>query len=202
MQSSQCNAASSWARCAPGEPLQLPARSCNSFWWLLGSTRGKTPSGVDLRKAAEARRGARDGPRQTFLALRAGGGVWQPARRRQAPFDATGDRVERAADQRGGGCLSFGYHSISVVGCSVGSCNSTHAWPSSNTRGWNSIYASSTPSGCDSSHSWSWISRGRCCQPSTGRNSSKRRCSEEVERHARGGSHDQVEGEACHQPTG
>ena len=89
-----------------------------------------------------------------------------------------------------------------VVGCSVGSCNSTHAWPSSNTRGWNSIYASSTPSGCDSSHSWSWISRGRCCQPSTGCNSSKRRCSEEVERHARGGSHDQVEGEACHHSTG
>ena len=68
-----------------------------------------------------------------------------------------------------------------VVGCSVGSCNSTHAWPSSNTRGWNSIYASSTPSGCDST---------------------QRRSSKEGARHARGRSHDQVEGEADHLSMG
>ena len=69
------------------------------------------------------------------------------------------------------------------AGDAQGRCNSIYAWPST---------------GCNSINASSWNSIYVGCQPSTCCNSTKRRYSKEVERHARGRSHGKVEGEACH----
>ena len=73
------------------------------------------------------------------------------------------------------------------AGDAQGRCNSIYAWPSTgcnsiNASGWNSIYVG--------------------CRPSTCCNSTKRRYSTEVERHARGGSCFRVDGEAFQLSTG